>query len=149
MTEVLFAIPVWNPVRCMKRWDWGVDYMQCPRPPLAPNARRVPELSGELIVESSCGTVPGRGELRGRGVNVNRSGRRFCKGVKTWSLDAAKNIRDSQRWFAKRTVMFEHPSGQHRFGRLFEPLIDQNRDFPAQVSGVVQASELEALQGGT
>jgi hypothetical protein len=36
--------------------------------------------------------------------------------------------------------MIEHPSRWHRFGDLFEPLIDQDSDFLAQVRRVVKTS---------
>ena len=73
--------------------------------------------------------------------------RDFCERVNARVLKGAQKIRDRQGRFAKRAVMFEHPARQHRFRCFLEPLIDQYSDFTAQVRGMVEAGELETLQG--
>ena len=44
-------------------------------------------------------------------------------------------------------MVIEHPAGDHRFGRLLDPLIDQGGNFLAQVGGMVEAREFKTLQG--
>lgn len=44
-------------------------------------------------------------------------------------------------------MVIEHPAGEHGFGGFLDPLVDEGGDFLAQVGGVVEAGELEALQG--
>jgi hypothetical protein len=48
----------------------------------------------------------------------------------------------------QRLVVIEHPAGQHRFGGLRYPLVDQSGDFPTQICRMIEARELKTLQGG-
>ena len=41
--------------------------------------------------------------------------------------------------------MIEHPACQGRFGGFLDPLVDQNRDFSAQIGGMIQARQLKTL----
>jgi hypothetical protein len=66
--------------------------------------------------------------------------------VKARILDIAQEIGHGQRGLAKRAVVVEHPSSQHCFGGFFEPLIDQNSNFSAEICRVVQSGKLETLQ---
>jgi len=43
--------------------------------------------------------------------------------------------------------MIEHPAGQHRFGTLLDPLVDECGDFVTEVGGVVEPGKFKALQG--
>jgi hypothetical protein len=45
--------------------------------------------------------------------------------------------------------MLQHPARQHGLGSLVDPLIDQDRDFSANICGIVQPSEFKALQQRT
>ena len=45
-------------------------------------------------------------------------------------------------------MMIEHPTGEHGFGRLLDPLVDQGGNFLAQIRGVVEACQLKTLQRG-
>jgi hypothetical protein len=45
-------------------------------------------------------------------------------------------------------VVIEHPSREHGFGRLLDPLVDQGGNFLAQIRGVVEARQLKTLQRG-
>ena len=66
-----------------------------------------------------------------------------------YEIPRGKAITTLGRRYANRAMMFNHPSGQHRLGGLFEPLIDQNGDFTPQVRSVVQPREFKALKGRT
>ena len=45
-------------------------------------------------------------------------------------------------------VVIEHPSGEHGFGGLLDPLVDQGGNFLAQVRSVVEPRQLKTLQRG-
>jgi hypothetical protein len=45
-------------------------------------------------------------------------------------------------------MVIEHPAGEHGFGGLLDPLIDQNGNFLPQVRSMVEAREFKALQRG-
>ena len=45
-------------------------------------------------------------------------------------------------------AMIEHPSGQHGFGSLLNPLIDECGYFLTQIRGVIEARQLVTLQRG-
>jgi hypothetical protein len=45
-------------------------------------------------------------------------------------------------------MVIEHPSGEHRFGRLLDPLVDQGGNFLAQICGMVEPCQLKTLQRG-
>lgn len=45
-------------------------------------------------------------------------------------------------------MVIEHPAGEHGFGGLLDPLIDQSGNFLPQVGSVVEAREFKALQRG-
>ena len=47
-----------------------------------------------------------------------------------------------------RLVVIEHPPGQHRFGGLRDPLVDQSGDLSTQIRGVIETREFKTLQGG-
>jgi hypothetical protein len=59
-----------------------------------------------------------------------------------------KEIRRGNARLVKGVMVIQHPPGQQGFGRLLNPLIDQNSDFTAQVRSVIQPRELKTLQGG-
>ena len=43
-------------------------------------------------------------------------------------------------------MVIEHPSGEHRFRRLLNPLIDQDSNFLSQIRGVIEPRQLKTLQ---
>jgi hypothetical protein len=45
-------------------------------------------------------------------------------------------------------VVIEHPSGEHGFRRLLNPLVDQGGNFLPQVGSVIEARQLKTLQRG-
>lgn len=45
-------------------------------------------------------------------------------------------------------VVVEHPAGEHGFGGLLDPLVDQGGNFLAQVRSVVEPRQLKTLQRG-
>jgi hypothetical protein len=45
-------------------------------------------------------------------------------------------------------MVIEHPAGEHGFGGLLDPLIDQGGNFLPQVRSMVEAREFKALQRG-
>jgi hypothetical protein len=45
-------------------------------------------------------------------------------------------------------MVIEHPSREHRFGRLLDPLVHQGGNFLAQIRRVVEPRQLKALQRG-
>ena len=47
----------------------------------------------------------------------------------------------------ERVSLIEHPASEHGLGRLLDPLVDQGADFAAQIRGMIEAAELETLQG--
>lgn len=46
-------------------------------------------------------------------------------------------------------MVIEHPAGEHGLGSFLDPLVDQGGNFLAEIGGVIEASELEALQGSS
>jgi hypothetical protein len=149
VTEGTGENKVGRAVRSVKARTWSVKY---PFRTLA-SIRRTSGISGELFLrfgaESSGDAMPGFSKMRGRMMNLDRRFRHFSQGVNTGVLKGAQEVRKGQGRLAKRAVMIEHPAGQHRFGRFFQPLIDQNSYFTLQIRSVIQASELEAVQGRT
>jgi hypothetical protein len=115
-----------------------------------PSARRESKDAGESFMsfgpESSRDARDGFAETWRRGTDVYRGLRRLRQRVKARVLDIAQEVGHGQRGFAKRAVVVEHPSSQHCFGGFFEPLINQNGNFSAEICRVVQSGKLETLQ---
>ena len=114
------------------------------------SVRHEREDSGELLVcfgpQSPRDARAGFAEAWWRGTNVYGWLRSLRQRVEARVLDIAQELSHGQGGFAKRAVMVEHPSGQHCFGGFFQPLIDQNGDFSAEICGVVQPGQFKALQ---
>lgn len=72
-----------------------------------------------------------------------RIGRRSRIGVE----ERLKEIGCGKVRFVKGIAVIQHPASQQSFGRFLNPLIDQCRDFAAEIRGMVQAGQLETLQG--
>ncbi len=49
----------------------------------------------------------------------------------------------------QRLMVIEHPSGEHGFGRLLDPLIHQCGNLLTQIRSVIEPSQLKTLQRGT
>ncbi len=115
-----------------------------------PSVRRESRDAGESFMcfgpESSRNARDGFAETWRRGTDVYRGLRSLRQRVKARVLDIAQEIGHGQCGFAKRAVVVEHPSGKHCLGGFFEPLVDQNSNFPAEICRVVQAGKLETLQ---
>lgn len=99
--------------------------------------------AGERIFHGGGGS--GKARRRGNDVGNGRGGIREKGGERV--DQTAHDFRGRQRRRLQRLVVIEHPAGEQRFGRLLDPLIDQNGNFLAQVGGMVEAREFKTLQG--
>lgn len=91
---------------------------------------------------------PGAAETRRRGADA-RGRRRPVRQKIRRALQRRGEDVGSRCWRrVKGFVMIKHPPRQGRFGGFLDPLVDQSRNFLAQIRGMVQSRQLEALQGG-
>ena len=100
--------------------------------------------SSERRFHGSCGG----GKARGRGNNLGdgRWGFREQGGGRVDQTPGDFGGRHGRR--LQGLMVIEHPAGEHGFGGLLNPLIDQSGDFLPQVCSVVEAREFKALQRG-
>lgn len=83
-----------------------------------------------------------------RGNNVGHGRLRFRE-QSGWRVEhRADHFGGSHGGRLQGLMMIEHPTGEHGFGRLLDPLVHQGGNFLAQIRGVVEACQLKTLQRG-
>ncbi len=98
--------------------------------------------SGDRSLEGST-----RGGKSRRGWNDFGDGRfRFREQIRDRIDNRADNFGGRQRGGLQGFMVIEHPSGEHRFGCLLDPLIDQGGNFLPQIRGVVEPRQFKTLQ---
>lgn len=107
-------------------------------------------IAGELFMrfsaESSGDARVGFAEARRRRTNIHRRLRSLRERVKSGILNIAQQIRNGQLGFPEGALMVEHPSGDHCFSGLLEPLVDQSSDLPAEIGRMVESRQFKTLQ---
>src|SRR5882762_7873777 len=147
LTRLLVQHKAWDAFGFAKCRGWFAKYLLHSRVLFRRASRNNAELFGWFGGKSARNARPGLTEMRWCGMYLDEWFRNLRQRITARLLKRAQKIRDGQGRFAKRAVMFEHIASQHGFRCVLEPLIDQYSDFTAQICGVVQTAELEALQG--
>lgn len=79
--------------------------------------------------------------------NEFRNGRLgFGKQRGDWVDQSANHVGGRHRRRLQGFMVIEHPSGEHGFRRLLNPLIDQGGYFLPQIRGVIEPRQLKTLQ---
>jgi len=87
-------------------------------------------------------------KARRRGNDVGHRQLGFREQSGGWVDQRAHKLGGRDRGRSQGLMVIEHPSGEHRFGRLLDPLVHQGGNFLAQIRGVVEACQLKTLQRG-
>ena len=112
-------------------------------------SRNSRDLFVTLPTMGSRNQMPRFREMGWRGMDSGRRLRNIRERISARILKRAEKFRSGQGRLMKRAVMLQHPTRQHGFGCFLNPLVHQNRDFTAQIGGVIQPSQLKTLQRGT
>lgn len=112
-------------------------------------SRNSRDLFVRFAAMGSGNRVPRFREVGWRGMDSGWRLRIIRKRISARGLKSAEKFRRGQGRLMKRAVMLQHPARQHGFGCFLHPLVDQSRDFMAQIGSVIQTRQLETLQRGT
>jgi len=92
------------------------------------------------------GTRIGKEWRRGNNIRQGRLGFREQRGRRV--EHRADHFGGSHGRGLQGLVVIEHPSGEHGFARLLDPLVDQGGNFLPQIRSVVEARQFKTLQRG-
>ena len=112
-------------------------------------SRNSRDLFVRLGAMGSGNRLPRLREAGWRGTDIGWRLRNVGEWISARILKRAEDLRCVQGWLMNRAVMLQHPARQHGFACVLNPLVDQNRDFTAQIGGVIQTCQLKTLQRGT
>jgi hypothetical protein len=136
---------------CRFAWRPGLtrdqDMCRSAREGYSTSSRLVRKLFMRFATECSSDSMACFREMGRSGTDLGRLfGGPWQRGS-TGILQSAERFGDGQGRLAKRAMIFQHPTRQHRFSSFLQPLIHQNSDLAPQISGVIQTGQLKTLQG--
>jgi hypothetical protein len=100
----------------------------------------------QFVSDSIKKCLPGWRVSRWCGAKIELRVRQIRQRVHSWIGKSTRMLGGCGWRRMKRRMVFKHIPSQHGFSRLFDPTIDQNRDFPPQVCRFVEPGQLITLQ---